>query len=158
MPEDGDRLKKAKAKAGRYCALGERSPKQVRDKLISYGLRRDEAEQVLQDLLRNQLVDEHRFARAFANDKFKFNKWGKLKIRTELRLKHQISEAGIEQGLEYIHEDEYQEMVHNLLSRRLEKLDPVLDRHQKMKKCVDFVLRKGFEMDLVMKIYKELSP
>ncbi len=149
-----DRLKKAKSKAGRYCAYGERSPRQVREKLISYGLSNKEAEVVLSQLIKESFVDEFRFARAFSNDKFKFNRWGKLKIRLELKRKHRLGDEAIQNGLDYIEDVEYVEMIGDLLRKKWSKLPDSIPYLDRKKRTVDFLIRKGFEQELV---YRQLN-
>ncbi len=149
MSAESDLIKKAKARAGRYCAYGERSPKQVRERLLSYGLKTDDADRVIQELILDNFVSEERFARAYANDKFRFNKWGRIKIRLELSRKHHLSTDAIETGLTYIDQTEYHNMIADLLKKKWDSLPAHLSGLQRKKRVSTFLINKGFESDLV---------
>ena len=157
MPTEADAIKNARIKASRYCSFAERSPRQVLDKLLTYGIGASQAQNVLQELVQEQFVDEQRFAKAFANDKFKFNKWGKIKIANELKLKHAISEGVIKTGLAYIDMKEYRELISQLLQKKLASLNTTQHRLVKKKKCFNYMIGRGFETDLVLSAFESLS-
>ena len=148
MAIGAEERKKAKVKAGRYCAMGERSSKQVLQKLLAYGMSLTEAEQIVAELIQDRFVDDLRFSRAFANDKFRFNKWGRRRIALEMKMKHGLAEEQIAAGLEVIEENEYQAMIESLLNRKWQSLSEDLSQIVRKKRTVEFLVRKGFESDL----------
>ncbi len=49
-------------------------------KLSLWGIENDDAEKIIEILIKENFINEARFAAAFVRDKFKYNKWGKIKI------------------------------------------------------------------------------
>jgi regulatory protein len=151
-------IKVARERVGRYCAMGERSPKQVQDKLKRYGLNGDEVDQIVIFLTDQGYINERRFTSAFVNDKFRFNKWGKIRIKTELRLKHKIEEEVIDAALKDLDPHIYRSMIEELCENKLSSLGRVLNEWEKRKKIFNYLVSKGFEQDLVLStIEKKLS-
>ena len=155
--ESSDQVNKAKIKAARYCAGAERSPHQVLEKLLKYGLSEDEAQQTLGQLQTENFTNEHRFAKAFIHDKFLFNKWGKLRISIEL-IKHNISLSVIEKGLNTLDNNEYRLMIDELLSKKWDQLTLTEHFLIKKRKTCQFVISKGFEGDLVINQFHKNYP
>lgn len=141
-------LKTLKPKAARFCAYRERSVSEVRIKLKALGASESDAEILIKELIQENFIDESRYAQAFASDKFRFNKWGKIKIRQLLRQK-QVDEDEIESALEKLSKQEYQEMIKSLVAQKLKGLPTELEPSQKKQKVIRFLLQKGFEYDLI---------
>ena len=78
-----DALKKAQE----YCAKEEKCRADVNRKLREWGADSENYEKIIEALVNDDFINEQRYAQFFAHDKFKFNKWGKIKIAYELRLK-----------------------------------------------------------------------
>jgi regulatory protein len=135
--------------------MGERSPKQIKDKLVAYGLSEEEVGLVLLELTELGFVNQERFARAFANDKFKFNKWGKLKISHELR-KHDLDADTIAIGLDYISEEDYLVMVQELILEKWKSLNAESDHFNRQAKTMRYLIQKGFELGLVTSEMKKV--
>ena len=92
-------------------------------------------------------VDEERFAMAFSRDKFRQNKWGKVRIRIELE-RRGLESSTIEGGLGSIPENEYLETIQRLVDKKKSTLRDTnkFILHQKV---VRYLVGKGFEADLV---------
>eukprot|EP00825_Cyclidium_porcatum_P013541 TRINITY_DN17149_c0_g1_i3.p1 TRINITY_DN17149_c0_g1~~TRINITY_DN17149_c0_g1_i3.p1 ORF type:complete len:150 (-),score=12.85 TRINITY_DN17149_c0_g1_i3:18-467(-) len=63
-------------KAAVLCSRSEYCTSEIREKLKLWGLSPEEAVSVIEKLIAEKYVDDERFARAYAKDKFKFNRWG----------------------------------------------------------------------------------
>ena len=72
-------IQQAFIKAAKYCAYQERTQQEARQKIYSYGIFGDEAEEVICMLIEDNYINEERFAIAYAGGKFRIKKWGKLK-------------------------------------------------------------------------------
>lgn len=155
MTDQPDRIKRVRQKVSRYCATAERSPRQLKDRLVKEGLSTSQIEQVLQQLRKDNFLNETRFALAYCHDKIKFNAWGKLRVKQELKF-HQIPTPEIEHALEAFSEIEYQEILLHVLERKLRQLSTEENLLLKKKKMIDYALRKGFESDLVFKKVQQL--
>lgn len=155
ITEASEHLQKAKSKAARYCSSAERSPYQVLTKLQLYGLEFSEAKIVLKSLKEANFINEKRFVSAFVNDKFTYNKWGKIKISTELR-KHKISSSQIEEGLNMIKKSDYESKINGLIDQKWHQLLGEEFFLIKKKKTCQFVISKGFESNLVLAQFDQM--
>lgn len=141
-------LQQAKAKAARYCAQRERAPSQVLEKLLSWELPQADAEEILAQLTRENFLDELRFCKSFCHDKFEFNQWGRNRIRLELG-KYNLRQRVVEEGLNYIDPDRYLEVLNKLAATKWKLLSTEKDPWKRKNKTAAYLLRKGFEADLV---------
>ncbi len=155
ITDASEHLQKAKNKAARYCSSAERSPHQVLTKLQLYGLEFSEAKIVLKSLKEANFINEKRFVSAFVNDKFTYNKWGKIKISTELR-KHKISSFQIEEGLNIIKKSDYESKINGLIYQKWHQLLGEEIFLIKKKKTCQFVVSKGFESNLVFAQFDQM--
>ncbi len=134
-------------KAESYCAYQERSQQQVRDKLYSWGMHRNEVENILSHLISSGFLKEERFAVAFAGGKFRIMKWGRNKIKMALREK-KVSEPLIKKALSEIDEREYEKTLRQVIESRSKKIkesNPL----KKNYKVASYAISRGFEPELV---------
>ncbi len=146
MPAEA--LKKLKAKAAKYCSTRERASSEVYKKLVSWGAEEIEAESILTELRENDFVNDHRFCSAYSNDKFRFNKWGKRKIKFQLR-NLGFEDGVIGKGLESIDNREYIAMIDGLIANKRKQLGTEKTDFVKKQKTISFLVQKGFEFDIV---------
>ncbi|MDQ3394638.1 MAG: RecX family transcriptional regulator [Bacteroidota bacterium] len=146
-------VKEAKEKIYHFCSYQERTQKEVRSKLYDYGLKTDDVELIIADLVTDNFINEERFAIAFAGGKFRIKKWGRLKIHAALKVKG-ISDYCMKQALKSIDEEDYHIVLCQLLEKKsaLEKEKNVFIRKDKIAK---FAISKGFEPDIVWSIINE---
>src|ERR1700709_658618 len=78
-------------KARHYCGYQERCHSEVKEKLYSLGLHKQQVEECLSQLIEENYLNEERFAQQFAGGKFRMKQWGRVKIKYELKQK-QVSE------------------------------------------------------------------
>lgn len=147
--------KQALLKLASYCAYQERSHYEVKNKLAEYGVFYQDAEQVIAELIIQNYLNEERFAKAFAGGKFRVKKWGRNKIKQELKLK-QVSDYCIEQGMKEINFDEY---LQTLNEEAIDKYNSLKDKNILIKanKTSKYLVSRGFETDLVWDIVKKLN-
>ncbi len=142
-------------RAASYCAYQERSHSEVRQKLRSMGAPGSMTERIITQLITDDFLNEERFARAFARGKNLLKKWGRIRIREELR-QHGVSDANIRLGLSEIDENTYLSRFAILCETKWETLHG-LDKMIRQKKCADFLIYKGYESDLVYSELKRIS-
>ena len=131
----------------RFCAYRERCPKEVRSKLAEFGLDHADAAQIYQVLQEDKFFNEERFAMAFAGGKFRYNYWGRVRIRQELRMRD-ISPALVRQALDSIDQEEYEALIQKLLDKKREQY---ANDDNAREKTAASVIRAGFEMELVFR-------
>lgn len=138
-------LLQAKSRIAKYCSLGEKSPHQVSTKLQGYGLTEKELPELIEFLVSEKFLDEERFARAFANDKLKFNSWGKNKISFELKIKHKIASKNIDLALNSLSSELYLDTFQHVAEKKISQLSGVSDIGLLKNKLAQFLIGKGFE-------------
>ena len=144
MNEDSDYVL---SKVRSFCDYQERCISEVMGKLKAWKVGQKHAEKIIEQLVREDYLNEERFARSFAGGKFRNNHWGKTKIVYELE-KRQVPDLIIQIGLEEIDEEEYVETLKELLrrkSREIRETDP-LKRKQKL---IAFGIQKGYHYGLL---------
>lgn len=146
----------AKEKIQRYCAYQERSHQEVRSKLYSYGLYRDDVEEILSSLITDGFLNEERFAKAFAGGKFRMKKWGRIKIAHALEAKG-VSKNCIHIGLKEVEENVYLETLQQLLTQKHHSLEEEND-YVLRDKLSRYAILKGYEPELVWKQVNDLVP
>jgi regulatory protein len=134
-----------------WCAYQERCQQEARDKLYDLGIKKDEVEAIIATLISEKFIDEERYAKAFAGGKFRIKKWGKIKIRSMLKMKR-ISEYSIQKALSEINEDNYLETIEQLIERKSRQLKGESNKVKRNYKLLRFVQSRGFETDLIMQM------
>lgn len=138
-----------KLKAAAYCSMSEHCIFDVKKKLTEWGAKETETEQIINYLQKENFLDEQRFTQAFVKDKFRFSKWGKIKISFELRMKH-IPEREISQVIMQIDDDEYNNTLFELIEKK-DKMIKYSSQNDRKAKLLRFAQSKGFEIDLTLK-------
>jgi len=140
-------VEEAKKKLEYYCSYQDRCHTEVEKKLYEMNMIPLAQEAIILHLLENDFLNEERFSRSFARGKFRIKKWGKQRIIRELKQRN-VSKYNIEIALKEINQEEYLEVLSELTQK---KWDAILEKNQfkKRKKITDFLLRKGFESDLI---------
>ena len=144
------------SKIKHFCAYQERCHAEVRDKLYSFGLQRKDVEGIIADLIGENYLNEERFAINFAGGKFRMKHWGKNKIKQGLKLK-QVSDYCIKKALKEIDEAEYLRTFKKMAEQKLATLKSEKNIFVKKSKLQNFLLQKGYEMDLIGKEVKEIT-
>lgn len=138
-----------------FCAYQERSPNEALTKLTEWGLNQEEAEDILDQLKQEGFVHESRFAETYARGKFRLKKWGKEKIRFELK-KHRIAEAIITQALNSIEPDAYSSCAEELALRKAEGWPRPLGVAQKGK-LYRYLAQKGFDAHIIHQALQKIN-
>ena len=147
--------KEAFQKIAKFCAYQERCHQEVRDKLFSYGLFKDDVEMIIYELTQQDFLNEERFALAFARGKFKYKKWGRTKIIMELK-RRKVSDYCIKKGLAEIDEDLYLDVLNEVLSKKFDKTKGV-KLYQRKYKAAQYAISRGFENALVWETLKSIG-
>lgn len=146
--------KEAKLKAANFCAYQERSQKEVRNKLYNLGLYPDEVEEVLTDLITDNFINEERFAKAYVGGKFRVKKWGRKKILIGLQ-PHQLSPYCIKKGLAEIDEDEYVNVLEEIIIKKDRSIKEA-NEFKRKNKLASYAQSRGYEADLIWEVINRL--
>lgn len=134
-------------KASYYCSLSEHCIKKVRDKLVQWETPSEFIDPIIEKLLEQDYINEERFSKAFVKDKFRFNHWGRIKIQTHLRAL-EISSENIAKAMEEINEDEYVEILDEIVEKKRKTIKKGTD-YEIRAKLLRHALSRGFEYDLI---------
>ena len=143
-----------KRKLEQYCVYQDRCHKEVEQKMREYNLIPEAKELILLSLMQDNFLNEERFARSFARGKFRIKNWGKQRIVRELKFKD-ISLYNIKTALKEIDETEYLKTIYRITENRNEVISEP-NPYKRKKKLVDFLMRKGFENELIFKTVNEV--
>jgi regulatory protein len=138
-------------KLKKYCAYQERCHREVQEKLYSYGIYKNDAQEIISRLIDEGYLNEERFALQYASGKFRIKKWGKVKIKYQLKQKG-VSEYCIKKALLSIDKADYKKVFYKLADAKLATLKSEKNIFIKKRKLQDFLLQKGFEIDLIKEI------
>lgn len=145
----------ARKKLEHFCAYQDRCHAEVSAKLRDMGMIREAIDVIMTRLIQDNYLNEERFARSFARGKHRIKGWGIPRITSELKIRH-ISAANIKAALSEIQPDDYQENFTRLSEKKWETTIEK-DLLKKKKKVADFLLRKGFEHQLVLDKIHQLA-
>jgi len=148
-------LQIAREKIQAYCAYQERCHKEVTKKLKSWGLIPDAIDLLIGELMQFNFLNEERYARSFARGKFRIKKWGRMKIRMELK-KRDIYFKCIDFAMEEIDDKAYFETLKQVLQKKNE-LEKEKDSYKRKAKLTRYLVSRGFEYDLIRDALEELN-
>ena|SRR5215831_16311720 len=143
-------------KAKHYCAYQERSHTEVREKLYSFGIRKQEVEELISQLIEENCLNEERFAIRFAGGKFRMKQWGRIKIRYELKQKR-VGEYCIRKALEAIDEEAYRQTIAKLAERKWKAFNDEQSKIAKIARTTEYLLHKGYESILIKQAIEVLK-
>ena len=128
-------IEEIKRKLERYCVYQDRCHKEIETKLKEFTLIEEAKNQIVLHLLEHNFLNEERFAKSFARGKFNIKNWGKQRIIRELKFRD-ISE-------------------YKITTKRNELINES-DFYKRKKKLSDFLIRKGYEFDLIFETIKNV--
>ncbi|OIQ19260.1 MAG: recombinase RecX [Flavobacterium sp. MedPE-SWcel] len=145
----------AQKKLEHYCAYQERCHEEVIQKLKSLNMIPQAIDVIIGHLLEHNFLNEERFACSFARGKFRIKQWGKIRITRELKAR-QISHYNINSALKEIDKEEY---INSFNELSLKQWNSIRETNilKKKKKLFDFLIRKGFENQIIYDKIHELA-
>nr|WP_309756949.1 regulatory protein RecX [Flavobacterium sp.] len=148
-------VQEALKKIEHYCAYQERCHDEVVQKLRTMKMDADEIDTIIVKLIQDNFLNESRFACSFARGKHRIKFWGKIRIVNELKF-HNIGQYNINLALKEISNEEYLETFDKIALRNWDSIKET-NLQKKRKKFCDYLLRKGFESNLIYDKAKELE-
>jgi len=142
-------------KAASYCSISEHCISEVEDKLNAWCIECDDKAKIINRLIDEDFINEKRYCAYFVKDKFRFNKWGKVKISYALKQKG-LSDELINAALQTIDEGEYDEMLAALLKTKLTGLKYEFE-YEKQGKLFRFAQSRGFENNVIERVLRNIS-
>ena len=112
---ENDLFKTLLSKSMALCSKREYCIDDIRSRLDSLGSSVTDREKIIKTLIKENFINEERYASAFVKDKFRYNKWGKVKITAHLKAKH-IPPAIISRALGSIDNELYIKTLGEMIS------------------------------------------
>ena len=141
----------ALSKLQKYCSYQDRCHKEVFQKLKEMRMIPEASEKIIAALVDGNYLNEERFAMAFVRGKFKIKKWGKRRLKSELKQRN-ISNYLLCKSLKQIKDEEYDATFEALANRKAASLNGTLPI--KKKKLADYLLYRGWESH---KVYDKVN-
>lgn len=142
-------------KAASYCSISEHCVSEVEEKLNAWCIGCDDKSEIIQHLITEDFINEKRYCIHYAKDKFRFNKWGKIKISYALKQKG-LSNELIDYALSTIDDGEYEEMLAAILKTKLIGLKYEFE-YEKQGKLFNFAQSRGFESQIIYRVVKSID-
>ena len=147
-------INEAKNKIEGYCAYQERCHLEVTTKLRTMRMIPEAIDLITTHLIQNDFLNEERFSRSYARGKFNVKNWGKTKIVSELKRRN-ISKYNIKLAMEEIDEEYYVQKLDLIARKRLLQIKEG-NLQKRKKKLADYLLYRGWEINLVYSKISEL--
>lgn len=147
-------VKEAYSKMAQLCSRSEQCTADIRKKMMVYELVDEIVEEVITKLQKDKFIDDERFVKAYVSDKFRLNKWGKIKMRHYLKQKG-LSDDLINEGLDSIDDEKY---IAVLLKTMKDKAKTIKkkEKFEKMGQIIRFAKNRGFEPELIHRYLNEV--
>lgn len=141
-------------KAASYCSISEHCVSEVEDKLTAWGVTKEDKQKIIDRLISEDFINEKRFCTYFVKDKFRFNKWGKIKISFALKSKGLDNEL-ISAAFATIDDGEYEELLASILKTKLSGLKYEFE-YEKQGKLFRFAQSRGFENNVIDRVLRTI--
>ena len=119
----------------------------IEAKLAKYDLTEEEKTRILRHLVEEKYIDDGRYAEAYVRDKYRFNKWGRIKIAQGLRMKG-IDRETIDTAMKAIDEEEYLDILRGLIQSKRRSTKGKND-YEVNGKLIRFAMGRGFEFGAI---------
>lgn len=129
------------------CAQAEHCQWEMVEKMRKWEIPEEAQARIMERLVKERYVDDERFARAFAKDKVRYNKWGRRKVEQALWQKH-IDEDIRKNVLDEIDDEEYLSVLRPLLKQKRKSIKAQND-YELNQKLMRFALGRGFTFDII---------
>ena len=139
----------------RILSRRDHSRKELKDKAYKKGYSGHFIDEILDEFEQKEYINDTKFAQKYADDKFEFNDWGPYKIRTQL-FKKGISKSVTEQVISNTFGDEAIKESMMTLIRKRKKRYQREPEDKRRKKVFDYLMRKGYDSENILKHLDEL--
>ena len=129
------------------CARSEHCQHDLLEKMRRWEMSDEAQARVMARLVSERYVDDERYARAFVNDKIRYNKWGRRKVEQALWLK-QIDRDIQQRVLDEVDDNEYLSVLRPLLKQKRRSIKAAND-YELNQKLVRFALQRGFTYNII---------
>lgn len=156
MPDNSERLKKAREYAFLLLKFRPRSISEFREKLARRNFSQEIIDELVSDFVKRGLLDDAKFTKLWIEDRQHLKPAGKLKLKAELAAKG-IAQADIDEAIRVLTPEagEYGSAL-NLAKKRVGRLGN-LDKQTIKRRLYGYLERRGFSYDVIGRAVREAS-
>lgn len=147
MEDFNQEVKQTYSRMAQLCSRSEQCSTDIRKKIMAYEIVEEIVDEIIDKLIEEKYIDDERYVRAYVNDKFKINKWGKVKMRHYLLAKG-LSDDVIQKGLETIDDEKYKDLLVKTMKAKAKSIKKK-NKFEKMGQVIRFTQSRGFEPELI---------
>jgi regulatory protein len=147
-------VKEAYAKMAQLCSRSEQCSADIRKKIVAFEIMDELVEEIIAKLKSEKFLDDERYVKAYISDKFRLNKWGKIKLRYYLKAKG-LHDSVIEKGLNEIDEEQYKRVLIATLKEKAKKTKSD-NKYENIGQIIRFAQSRGFEPEIIHRYLTEV--
>jgi regulatory protein len=140
-------------KMAHLCSRSEQCTPDISKKIRESGAGAEMTEAILRRLREEKYLDDERFAKLYVREKFRVNKWGRIKMHYYLKIKG-LKEEIIRSGFAEINEEEYVALLQKTMKEKAVSIKKA-DKYEKMGQIIRFTQGRGFEPELIHRYLNE---
>lgn len=137
----------ARLRLSALCSQAEHCSHEMVEKMRRWAVPDDAQARIMEYLTTNRFVDDERFARVFAADKIKYNKWGRRKVEQAMWQKG-IDRDVQQRVLDDIDDEEYMAVLRPLMKSKRKSIKAANEYEMNMK-LTRFGVSRGFGYDQI---------
>jgi len=137
-----------------YCLYQDRCIKEVKNKLYSFKVSSQLVENIVEYLIDDDYLNEERYTKMFIQGKLRIKKWGRIKLKYELRSKG-IDIKIINEHINQINEEDYIEYFNEFSTNKIKFLKGTLN--QKKRTFINYFTYRGWENDLIYQKLRDIN-
>lgn len=130
-----------------YCSKMERCRFDVRQKLYYWDVDPKKTDAIIEQLISAGFINDQRYIQSYIRGKYYYNKWGRVKIRYNLKLKGFEESEIIGYLDEFFDTVEYEKMIYEQLERKNKSIT-IEDEYQRKSKLIQFGQSRGYETEI----------
>ena len=129
------------------CSRSEQCSPDLIRKIRELGGNSLTTQMVLDRLEKENYLDDRRYVALYVREKFRINKWGRVKMHYYLKMKG-LNEELIQSGFNEINDEEYVELLIKTMKEKARSIR-ITDKYEKMGQVIRFTQGRGFEPGLI---------
>ena len=137
-----------------YCLYQDRCIKEVKYKLYSFKVSSQLVENIVEYLIDNDYLNEERYTKMFIQGKLRIKKWGRIKLKYELRSKG-IDIKIIDNMISQIKEEDYLNYFNEFSTNKIKFLKG--SNEQKKRSFINYFTYRGWENNLIYQKLKDVN-
>jgi len=140
-------VKETYVQMARLCSRSEQCSSDIKRKILVVGHYDEVADEIIDVLKNENFLNDERYVKAYVADKFRINKWGKIKMRYYLKGKGLPDEV-IQAGLDEIDDEKYKQVLLKILKDKAKSVKKK-NKFEKMGQVIRFAQSRGFEPEMI---------